>query len=346
MSLAWWDPANWPPCPALFGNIQVTRTIPAVLLFEDFEPYIAGLPLAGQGGWFLVPGSGANPVVGVDGTGLIGGANSAAFSTGGVNTSALGVEFLLPTPLSGLGTGTIQLKTRSNVATNGVDRWADFSNGPTDLVAYSTRAFAVASRYNPVLAESTIRFYDAIDPGGSGEYLSPTGAGVPFTVEIILLGGGAFNWAINGVPSGEPNRQMFAGNELISRYGLGTNGLADDGIVAFDEFTFTGPGTPADIGTSILRNGETSLPLVTGGWNGATIECSQMPGGAFDAAANVTVEHSLDGVHWFPVIVIPGNAAGAEIGTIGVLVTTMIRFTATLPNDVANAGVIIVGVDR
>jgi len=344
MPLAWFDTANWPPSPVLFGNMTMVRDYLMPPLYEElFETYVAG-PLAGQGSWLLVPGSGANPVPVVDATGLIDGPNSQAWSLGGLATSPGGVAAILPSPLLPTLTYRIRVRMRADAAAvfaGGQEPYLGFFNGPPDLVGYTTDSFDVSVHYDPALLAQNVRLYDQLNPAGVGQNtaLPP---GTPFTWEFDLLGAGSYCYRLNGGLWSAPS-QMYAGNERIDRLGFMSPGQPCPGVCGFDSLRIvqTQPATP--VGSSRMFSGEVAGPIKTTGWNACTINCA---GPAFDAAASVLVEHSIDGVNWYTLINIPGNASLSEVATIGAFSTGMIRMTATLPNDGAAQGVVVVGITR
>ena len=209
----------------------------SIILTETFESRVAG-PLAGQGPWILVPGSGANPVPTVNTAGLIDGPNSGTWSTGGADSTPNGVVAVLPTPLLSAKKYRIRLRAKIDVlaVTPGTEPYIGFFNGAPDLVGFTTDAFDIGFEYDPGLMTSVFTIYDGDNPKGVG---NNTGlpAGTKFSVDFDLLGGGQYRLRLNDGIWGAV-RNMYPGNFDVSQFGFMSNGHVEPGVVAVDSFRF------------------------------------------------------------------------------------------------------------
>jgi len=344
--LSWFDPANWPPCPILAGNVSVPRTyqLPP-LLSETFEPYVAG-PLPGQGLWLPIPGSVAPGAV-VDATSLLVGANSAAWQIGGPYGGPGGSYWPLVTPIDPANQYRIRFVVRIGIGEQvafGTEPFLDFSNGLPDLVGFATESMGLAfsAQYSGGFVFGVLNIFDQVSPGGAQFGLGTMGIFADYVVEVALNGGGAFDVYVNGGLSAGL-RQMYTGNESISTYStIGCLQAVLD-TVAVDQVRITRTIPLTNVGTTVLFNGEVTNPIPCNGWSGCTITCA---GPAFDATASVVIDYTNDGVNWFNLATIPGLPALANVANVGALSCAALRFTVALPNDLGAQGVEVLLQDR
>jgi hypothetical protein len=174
----------------------------------------------------------------VDSSSLLDGPNSATFNAVAGTLANTATSRILPTTLSSANKYRITFRGRlyaDAFMPPNTEPFIEFSNGPIDLVGFTTESFAISFRWDLGLSSVTYTIYDNIDPGGA-TFNMAVGSGVPFDVRLDLVGGGLFHVYINGDLS-TTNRQMFSGNENADRFSL-AGIAAPPGIIAVDTFKF------------------------------------------------------------------------------------------------------------
>lgn len=164
----------------------------------------------------------------------------------------------------------------------------------------------------------------------------------PHVYQISVDAVGAISVTVDAVPAGGPAGDAFSGvtggsvdSLIFDQVGGGGPFPPDAQIdnIYSECTTITGPGV---VQTDTFLSGETTNPLSVP--PNTTAISFDVQGPNFLAADSVTLQGSMDGLNWYDVFTINGNASGKQFANSIPLLANYIRFTFNLPDDVGSNG--------